>query len=190
MDLTRIAFLTLLGSVGIERLAELQISCRHQRELTNCGARKPIDPQYRWMVALHVAVLAGAAAEVILLRRPFIPWLALSALLLFSLSTLLRWWVIRTLGIHWNTEVVNSASLGVVTDGPFRWVRHPNYAGVFVELIALPLIHTAWITAAFAAAGNLFVLRTRLHLEERLLDAVPAYRAAMSGKPRFFPRIF
>jgi methyltransferase len=190
MDLTRIAFLILLACVGIERLVELQVSRRHQRELENCGARKHSDPQYRWMVALHVAVLAGAAAEVTFLQRPFIPLLAFSALLLFSLATLLRWWVIRTLGIHWNTEIVNSTSLGVVTGGPFRWVRHPNYLGVFVELIALPLIHTAWITAAFATAGNLFVLRNRLHIEERLLDAVPAYRATMSGKPRFFPRIF
>jgi methyltransferase len=85
---------------------------------------------------------------------------------------------------------MESAPLGVVSDGPFRWIRHPNYLGVFLELIALPLIHTAWITAAFAAAGNVLVLRNRLRIEERLLDAVPAYRAAMSGKPRFFPRIF
>jgi methyltransferase len=102
----------------------------------------------------------------------------------------LRWWVIRTLGIHWNTEVVDSARLGVITDGPFRWIRHPNYLGVFVELIALPLIHTAWITAIFAAVGDIFVLRNRLSIEERLLDAVPAYRVAMAGKPRFLPRIF
>ena len=190
MDLTTIGFLILLGCVGLERVAELLLSRRHQRDLARGGARKHGDPQYRWMVALHVGVLIGAALEVVLLHRPFIASLAAVALLLFSLATLLRWWVIRTLGIHWNTEVVNSAPLGVVSDGPFRWIRHPNYLGVFVELIALPLIHTAWITAALAAAGNVFVLRNRLHIEERLLDAVPAYRAAMSGKPRFFPRIF
>jgi methyltransferase len=142
------------------------------------------------MVALHAGVLIGASLEVTLLHRPFIALLAFPALALFALATSLRWWVIRTLGIHWNTEVMESAPLGVVSDGPFRWIRHPNYLGVFLELIALPLIHTAWITAAFAAAGNVFVLRNRLRIEERLLGAVPAYRAAMSGKPRFFPRIF
>jgi len=190
MDLTRIAFLILLGCVGLERVVELQVSRRHQRDLASCGARKHGDPQYRWMVALHAGVLIGAALEVTLLHRPFIALLAFPALALFALATSLRWWVIRTLGIHWNTEVMESAPLGVVSDGPFRWIRHPNYLGVFVELIALPLIHTAWVTAAFAAAGNVFVLRNRLRIEERLLDAVPAYRAAMSGKPRFFPRIF
>lgn len=190
MDLTTIAFLILLACVGLERLVELQVSRRHQRELARCGARKHGDPQYGWMIALHAGVLIGAALEVILLHRPFITWLAFLALLLFVCATLLRWWVIRTLGIHWNTQVVNSAPLGVVSDGPFRWIRHPNYLGVFVELIALPLIHTAWITAAFASAGNAFVLRNRLRIEEPVLEAAPAYRAAMSGKPRFFPKIF
>jgi len=190
MDLTTIAFLILLGCVGCERLLELPVSRRHQRQLASCGARKHDDPQYRWMIALHAGVLIGAALEVIVLHRPFIAPVAVAALLFFSLATLLRWWVIRTLGIHWNTEVVDSASIGVICDGPFRWIRHPNYLGVFAELIALPLIHTAWITAALAAVGNLFVLRNRLRLEERLLEAVPAYRAAMAGKPRFLPRIF
>lgn len=190
MDLTKIAFLVLLACVGLERLVELQVSRRHQRDMASRGARKHGDPRYRWMIALHSSVLLGAALEVTLLNRPFIARLAFPAMLLFVMATLLRWWVIRTLGVHWNTEVVDSASLGVVSDGPFRWIRHPNYLGVFVELIALPLIHTAWITAGFAAAGNVLVLRNRLHLEERLLDAVPAYRAAMADKPRFLPRIF
>jgi methyltransferase len=190
MDLTKIAFLVFLACVGFERLVELQVSRRHQRDLTSLGARKYRDPNYRWMIALHAGVLLGAALEVIVLRRPFIAPLAAAALLLFALATLLRWWVIRTLGIHWNTEVVDSASLGVINSGPYRWIRHPNYLGVFVELIALPLIHSAWITAVVAAAGNVFVLRNRLRLEEGLLEAAPAYRAAMSGKPRFLPRIF
>ncbi len=190
MDVTKIAFLILLAGVGVERLVELQLSRRHQHELASGGARKHGDPQYRWMIALHTGVLIGAAVEATALHRPFIPWLAFPALVLFALATALRWWVIRTLGIHWNTEVVDSARLGVVSDGPFRWIRHPNYLGVFVELIALPLIHTAWITAIFATAGDIFVLRNRLSIEERLLDAVPAYRVAMAGKPRFLPRIF
>lgn len=190
MDVTTAAFLVLLAFVGLERLLELRLSRRHQRDLERLGARKRAEPHYRWMIALHAVVLVGAALEVVLLRRPFIAPLASAALLAFLLATALRWWVIRTMGRHWNTEVVDSAALGVVSKGPFRWIRHPNYLGVFVELIALPLVHTAWITAIFAAAANALVLRNRLRIEEGVLDAVPAYRAAMSGKPRFLPRIF
>jgi methyltransferase len=190
MDVTVIAFLVLLAWVGLERLLELRLSRRHQRDLARLGAHKRADRQYRWMIALHAGVLAGAALEVIFLRRPFIAPLAAAALLAFLLATMLRWWVIRTLGTHWNTEVVDSATLGVIDKGPFRWIRHPNYLGVFVEMIALPLVHTAWITAIFAAAGNVLVLRNRLRVEEGVLDSAPAYRAAMSGKPRFLPKIF
>jgi methyltransferase len=190
MDLSVIAYLALLALVGLLRLAELRVSRRHQQELAVRGIEKRADPQFRWMVALHTAVLWSAAIEVVALRRPFLPDLAIPMAVLFLFATALRWWVIRTMGTHWNVEVMASGPLGVVTSGPFRWVRHPNYLAVFIELVALPLIHTAWITALVAAAGNALVLRHRLRLEEPVLDANLAYRTAMAGKPRFLPRLF
>jgi methyltransferase len=190
MDLSVIVYLALLAMVGVLRLVELRISRRHQRELLGRGIEKRADPQFRWMVILHTVVLAGAAIEVIVLRRPFLRDLAAPMAVLFLLATALRWWVIHTLGAHWNVEVMASGPLGVVTSGPFRWVRHPNYLAVFIELVALPLIHTAWITALVAAVGNAWVLRHRLRVEEPVLDADPAYRAAMAGKPRFLPKFF
>jgi methyltransferase len=190
MELTVIVFLMLLALLGLTRLVELGISRRHQRELARRGVAKRSDPRYPWMVALHAGVLFGAALEVVVLRRPFLPALVVPAATLFVLATALRWWAIRSLGAHWNAQVMASASLGVVSGGPFRWVRHPNYLGVFVELVALPLIHTAWITALVAAAGNAWVLRHRLRIEEPVLEADPQYRAVMGGKPRFLPGLF
>src|SRR6185369_15280419 len=102
-------------------------------------------------------------------------------------ANLLRWWVIATMGAHWNVQVMGSTALGVVTGGPFRWVRHPNYVAVFVELGALPLVHGAFITAAAGAALHALVLRRRIALEEAILLADPRYREAMAGKPRFVP---
>ena len=109
---------------------------------------------------------------------------------LFLGANALRWWVIRTLGAHWNVQVMDSARLGVVTTGPYRWVRHPNYTAVFVEMLALPLIHTAWITALAGGAAHAWVLRGRVAAEERVLLADPLYRAEMSAKPRFVPSLF
>lgn len=85
---------------------------------------------------------------------------------------------------------MDSTRLGVVTDGPFRYVRHPNYAAVFVEMIALPLIHTAWITAIAGSCLHLWAIRKRLEAEEPPLLADPEYRAAMAAKPRFVPGLF
>src|SRR5260221_12175456 len=146
------AFLGLLLAVALLRLVELRISKRHQQEMSARGAVKVDEPKFRWMVLLHTSVLLGAALEVVLLRRPFILWLGAPMIVVFLAANAVRWWVIRSLGEHWNVQVVDSTRLGVVTSGPFRYVRHPNYAAVFAEMLALPLIHTAWITAV--AGGN------------------------------------
>ena len=190
MAVSVIAYVVLLALVALQRLAELRYSARNQRRMAARGVEKIAEPHFHWMVALHVGVLAGAALEVLLLKRPFIPALGAMMATLFLLANALRWWVISTMAGHWNVQVMASARLGVVTRGPYRWVRHPNYAAVFIELISLPLIHTAWITAIGAAIGNVFVLRKRLELEERVLEADATYRAEMLGKPRFVPRIF
>ena len=190
MDLSVLAFLCLLAAVAALRLAEMGISRRHQAQLVAQGARKIPERHFRWMVLLHGGVLAGAALEVVFLRRPFLPVLAGAMGVLFLLANLVRWWVIRTMKGHWNVQVMASAQLGVVTSGPFRFIRHPNYAAVFTELVALPLIHTAWLTALLGAAGHVWVLSRRLAVEEPVLLADPAYRATMAHKPRFLPGLF
>jgi methyltransferase len=142
------------------------------------------------MVLLHAAILAGAALEVLWLHRPFVPVLAVPMGMLFVLANVLRWWVIRTLGTHWNVQIMDSVSLGVITSGPFRFVRHPNYAAVFVELVALPLIHTAWLTALAGAAGHAWVLSRRVAVEEAVLLQNGHYRATVAQRPRFVPSFF
>ena len=190
MELSVILYLALLLAVAVLRLVELRVSRNHQEQMIARGARKIVDPKFRWMVLVHTAVLVGAACEVVFLKRPLIPWLAAIMLALFLAANAVRWWVIRTMGQHWNVQVVDSTQLGVVTSGPFRFVRHPNYAAVFVEMLALPLIHTAWITAAAGALAHVIVLAQRLSAEERVLFANSDYRAAMAGKPRFLPGMF
>jgi methyltransferase len=190
MDVTVIVYLALLAAVALLRIVELRISRRHQQGMTSRGATKVDEPRFRWMVALHTGVLIGAAAETIFLHRPFIPWLAAVTFAIFLAANVVRWWVIRTLGEHWNVQVMDSTRLGVITTGPFRFVRHPNYAAVFAEMLALPLIHTAWITAVAGSLAHVAVLRNRLSTEERVLFADPDYRAAMTGKPRFLPGLF
>lgn len=190
VSLSVIAFLALLLAVALLRVLELQISRRHQKDMISRGAAKVEEPRFRWMVVLHTAVLIGAALEVVLLKRPFIPALAATMFLIFLAANGVRWWVIRTLGNHWNVQIMDSTSLGVITSGPFRYVRHPNYAAVFSEMVALPLIHTAWITAAVGALAHAIVLSQRLATEERVLLANPEYRASMGRKPRFIPGVF
>ena len=102
----------------------------------------------------------------------------------------MRFWVVRTLGNLWSVQVMDSTRIGVVITGPFRFIRHPNYTGVILEMISLPLIHTAWITAIVTSLAYSFVLSTRIRAEESVLMANPEYRAAMGHKPRFLPGLF
>ena len=184
------AFIALLVLVGIERLVEVGISSRNQRKMKEQGARKIPEPHYPWLVLFHAAVLVSAGLEVLLLRRPLIPALAVSMLIIFIVSNVLRWWVIRLLGGFWNVQIMDSSHIGFVTTGPYRWIRHPNYLGVILELFSLPMIHTAWITAIIGTLGYGEILRRRIRMEEGALMANPAYRSAMGGKPRLLPKIF
>ena len=190
MGLSVYLYLALLLGVAALRLVELRISRRNQQLLLARGAQRVPEPHFRWIVAIHTAVLLGAAAEVLFLRRSFLPLLGAAMFAIFLASNALRFWVIRTLGDLWSVQVMDSTRLGVVTTGPFRYVRHPNYAGVILEMLSLPLIHTAWITAVVTAIAYSWVLSKRLAAEEPVLLANPDYRAAMAGKPRFFPGLF
>ena len=77
----------------------------------------------------------------------------------------LRWWCITTLGHQWNTRVVVIPGAPRVTGGPYRMIPHPNYVAVVVEGIALPLVHSAWITALVFTVCNAALLRTRIKVE-------------------------
>ncbi len=190
MELSVKLYLALLVVVALLRFYELHISRQHQQQMVARGAFKVAEPRFRWMVVVHTSVLIGAALEVVLLDRPFYPIFGGICFVIFLAANAVRWWVIRTLGNHWNVQVIDSTSLGVITTGPFRYVRHPNYAAVFVEMLVLPLIHTAWITAIAGSLAHILVLSQRLATEERVLFSDAKYRAAMAGKPRFLPGLF
>ena len=86
----------------------------------------------------------------------------------------LRWWCITSLGPQWNTRVVVVPGLALVARGPYRWLRHPNYVAVVVEGVALPLVHSAWITAVVFTVLNAVLLRTRIRVEDRALAEAAA----------------
>jgi methyltransferase len=84
----------------------------------------------------------------------------------------LRWWCIATLGRQWNTRVVVIPGAPRITSGPYRFVSHPNYVAVVAEGVALPLVHTAWITALLFSVLNAALLRTRIKVENAALASL------------------
>ena len=167
-------FVALVAAVGVERVVELVVSARHVRAALARGGVERGLGHYPVMVALHTGLLAGAAAEVMLLDRVFHAWLGWPMLVLVLGAQGLRWWCIATLGVHWNTRVVVVPGTVLVRAGPYRALRHPNYVAVVVEGLALPLVHTAWLTTAVFTVANGFLLRTRIRCEEAALRELAA----------------
>ena len=166
------AYTLLVLAVAVERVAELVVAQRHLRWARARGAVESGQGHYPFMVALHTALLVGCLVEVQLLDRPFYLWLAVPMLALLVASQALRWWCIQTLGPQWNTRVVVVPGLPLVRSGPYRWLRHPNYVAVVAEGVALPLVHTAWLTAVLFTVLNAAVLTARIRCENQLLAEV------------------
>ncbi|MEV0582862.1 isoprenylcysteine carboxyl methyltransferase family protein [Nonomuraea sp. NPDC050310] len=165
-----VSYLVLIGLVGVERLAELVVA---RRNLAWARARGGIEygrSHYPGIVLAHVALLVGAPLEVWLLDRPFLPWLGWPMLALVVLAQALRWWCITTLGHRWNTRVIIVPGLPLVSAGPYRLLRHPNYVAVVVEGLALPLVHTAWLTALLFTLANAALLAVRIRVENQALS--------------------
>lgn len=160
----------LVGATAVERLAELVVSARHARWAFDRGGFERGRGHFAPMVVLHATLLLACVGEVLVADRPFLPLLGWPALLLVVASQALRWWCIATLGPRWSTRVIVVPGLPLVTHGPYRFLRHPNYVAVVVEGVALPLVHTAWVTAVvFTAVNALLLVRYRIPTEEQAL---------------------
>ena len=179
---SEVLFTLLVVAVGLERVAELVVSKRNAAWAFERGGVERGFGHYPVMVVLHTGLLVGALVEV-WVRRPDPPSpLAWSMLALVVLSQALRWWCITTLGRRWNTRVIVVPGLPLVSGGPYRFIPHPNYVAVVVEGAALPLVHSAWITAVVFTVCNAVLLAVRIRVEDQALaEAAPATSSATAS---------
>jgi methyltransferase len=181
-------YFALVALVVAERLFELYLSARNARRVAARGAVEGESRAFYFAIVLfHTLFLVAAPLEVILFERTFVPALAIPAAAVVVLAMALRYWAIATLGERWNSRVLVIPGESAVASGPYRFVRHPNYVAVYAEVLALPLVHSAWATAAAATAVNALLLRRRIRNEEAALDRAGDYRARLGDRPRFVP---
>lgn len=185
MVTSRALYLGFLGLLAAERFAELRLSRRNAARAFARGGIEVGRPHFRAMAGVHAAFFAGCALEVLLLRRPLPGALAAPALAGALAAQGLRWWAIGTLKERWNVRVIAVPGEPPITGGPYRWIRHPNYVAVALEMLCVPLVHGAWLSAAVFSAANAALLAVRIPAEERALG--PPYARAFEGRPRFLP---
>lgn len=168
----RLLFAGFVTAIGIQRLFELRLSHRNEWQMRQRGGREHTSETYPWIVTLHATWFAAMLLEVFAGRRTFRPRLATLALSVFALGQALRLIAIRTLGWRWSTRVmtVPGPEGTRVRHGIYRHIRHPNYLGVQLEIVAVPLIHSAYLTSAVFGVANALLLRDRIRREEQALE--------------------
>lgn len=165
-----LAYTALIIAVALERIAELVVSQRNLAFSRKRGGVEYGAGHYPVMIVLHTALLVACLLEAA--HREFLPALGWPMFGIVLAAQGLRWWCISTLGHQWNTRVVVVPGAARVTGGPYRYVPHPNYVAVVAEGIALPLVHSAWITAVVFTALNAILLRTRITGENQALESL------------------
>lgn len=161
-----------IGVTALERLVELVLSRRNASWSFERGGYEVGKGHLPAMVLLHAGFLLACPLEVLLFQRPFIPAVGWAMFGVAIGCQVLRWWCILTLGKRWNTRVILVPGMARIRAGPYRYLAHPNYLAVVIEGLALPLIHSAWLTAICFTALNGWLLTVRLRCEEAALQTL------------------
>ena len=178
---SRVWYALLINVIAVARLLEIARSMRNARRLRARGGVESGAGHYPAMVMVHAGVIVAAPLEVFLADRPFLPPLGVAMAVLLAGTMALRYWVMAVLGERWCTRVIVPPDDPLVTTGPFRVMRHPNYLAVALEVPALALLHTAWLSALVFGALNLLVLAVRIRVEDEALGRRPVAAATAAS---------
>ncbi|WP_310258192.1 isoprenylcysteine carboxyl methyltransferase family protein [Fictibacillus barbaricus] len=179
-------FAVFICFLAIQRLSEVRIAKRNERVLKAKGAVEAGQDHYFWMVTMHVSFFLFLIGEVLFLNGSPPKWWIIP-FVLFLIAQVIRFWALISLGVYWNTKIILLPGANVVAKGPYRFIRHPNYLVVSIELIAIPLIFGAYITAVLFTLLNILMLRVRIAAEEKALMQLTDYEQSHGKKQRFFP---
>ena len=185
--MSRQLYTLFIVALAVERCCELWLSRRNASWAKRQGGVEYGAEHLPWMKLLHTGFFVGCLAEVWLLSRLFDVWLGTVCLIVAALAQGLRYWAIHTLGRRWNIAVIVLPGVPAVTSGPYRWLKHPNYVAVVAEGVAVPLAHSAFITAGVFSCLNALLLVVRIRCEERALREHCDYARRLGARARFWP---
>ena len=183
--LTQYIFTGIVIAVILQRMLEVRISDRHKAEILKRGGQEHGDNLLGAVKVLQVSWWIAMIAEVWYFDRPFVPALAAIALTATIAGQVLRYLSMQALQWRWTLPIMTMPGMPVVTSGVYRYLRHPNWLGVILEIAFLPLIHTAYLTAIAFSLANAWLMSKRIQTEERALAENTNYAAAFANKPRF-----
>ncbi|HEU4402420.1 MAG TPA: isoprenylcysteine carboxylmethyltransferase family protein [Candidatus Polarisedimenticolia bacterium] len=182
-----ILYLAFVAAAAAIALAERLHTARNETRLLAAGGREVAPWVFRLMVPVYSGLFITAPVEHLLLARRPPAILVVAMVLLYAAAKGLKLSVARHLGEAWTMKVVLPPRPRIVTSGPYRHLRHPNYVAVMAEVLALPLAGGAWVSATVGGILFALILAWRVRTEEEALLAHPEYALLMAGKGRFLP---
>ena len=155
----------------VQRVSELLLAKRNERVARVKGAVEYDKKGYKVIVLMHIFFFISLISEYILLARTLSNfWVPL--LILFIIAQILRYWAISTLGYYWNTKILVTPNTSPIRTGPYKYLNHPNYLSVILEIAVIPLIFSCYITSMIFTLLNLVLLKRRMRIEEQALSTM------------------
>jgi methyltransferase len=164
-------FVIVISIVIIQRLAELALARRNARRMIELGAIEYDAKGYTFLVIMHVCFFLFLIIEFFAFKRSLNTFWYLFAVI-FLITQALRYWAISSLGFYWNTRIIVLKGSALIDSGPYKYIRHPNYTAVAIELAVLPLIFSCYITSAVFSLLNLIALNRRIKIENEALKKI------------------
>jgi len=161
----------------VQRVSELLLAKRNERVARVKGAVEYDEKGYKVIVLMHIFFFISLISEYILLARTLSNfWVPL--LILFIIAQILRYWAISTLGYYWNTKILVTPNTSPIRTGPYKYLNHPNYLSVILEIAVIPLIFSCYITSMIFTLLNLVLLKRRMRIEDQALSTMKARNIA------------
>jgi methyltransferase len=184
---TKIGFAFILLIIAIQRIFEIKKSRKNEFNLKSQGGQEHAPRHFYVMIMIHLAWFISMILEVYFLRRPFYFSLFLLSASFVIMGNWLRYQSMKALGARWTIRIFTIPHFEPVTHGIYKFIRHPIYLGVILEIAFIPLLHTAYMTSVFFSLANARLLKKRIYEEEKALNSINNYQNIFQDKPRLIP---
>lgn len=181
-------FLLFILFISMQRLFELFIARYNEKWMKKQGAIEFGKNQYRYIVLIHFLFFVSFLSEKIIFNRGLSSfWPVL--FILFLITQVIRIWALASLGRFWNTKIIVLPNANIIKKGPYRFIKHPNYLIVSLEIFLIPLFFKAYITSILFTLLNIWVLTIRIAEEENALKTLTEYEGIFQSCNRFLPKL-
>ncbi len=162
-------FWLLIAILIAQRAAEMAVARQNEQKVKQQGAMEFGESHYPYMIIMHILFFLSLMAEVLLMnKQPSSWWIAIAV----AITTVqaVRYWALCSLGSYWNTKILVVTGAELVKKGPYKWMKHPNYTVVILEIVLIPLLYQAYVTMCLFSILNAAMLTVRIRTEDKALE--------------------